>query len=98
MQRLTISPDGLTGKAILQKIDPDRLRHQRKMSKKITRFPLDFGAKQSVCGAERTATMDAETLETTLKVHISEMRDRLEEAAGIAKAAVILWAALMVFV
>lgn len=31
--------------------------------------------------------MDAQTLETTLRAHISEMRDRLEEAAGIAKAA-----------
>jgi hypothetical protein len=31
--------------------------------------------------------MDPATLETTLKAHISEMRDRLEEAAGIAKAA-----------
>lgn len=31
--------------------------------------------------------MDAQVLEATLKAHISEMRDRLEEAAGIAKAA-----------
>lgn len=31
--------------------------------------------------------MDPAMLEATLKAHISEMRDRLEEAAGIAKAA-----------
>jgi hypothetical protein len=31
--------------------------------------------------------MDAQVLETTLRAHISEMLDRLEEAAGIAKAA-----------
>lgn len=31
--------------------------------------------------------MDAQVLEATLKAHISEMHDRLEEAAGIAKAA-----------
>lgn len=31
--------------------------------------------------------MDTRVLEATLKAHISEMRDRLEEAAGIAKAA-----------
>jgi hypothetical protein len=31
--------------------------------------------------------MDPATLEKTLKAHISEMHDRLEEAAAIAKAA-----------
>jgi hypothetical protein len=31
--------------------------------------------------------MDPATLEATLKANISEMRDRLDEAAGIAKAA-----------
>lgn len=31
--------------------------------------------------------MDAATLDVTLKAYISEMRDRLEQAAGIAKAA-----------
>ena len=31
--------------------------------------------------------MDAVMLETTLKVHISEMRDRLDQAAGIGRAA-----------
>jgi len=31
--------------------------------------------------------MDTRVLEATLKAHISEMRDRLEEAAAIAKAA-----------
>lgn len=31
--------------------------------------------------------MDATTLEVALKAHISEIRERLDEAAGIAKAA-----------
>ena len=31
--------------------------------------------------------MDAQMLEATLKVHIKEMRERLDQAAGIAKAA-----------
>jgi hypothetical protein len=50
-------------------------------------FRLDFVAEQSVCGGERSHDMDAQVLEATLKAHISEMRSRLEEAAGIAKAA-----------
>jgi hypothetical protein len=37
--------------------------------------------------AKGAAIMDPATLETMLKAHISEMRDRLEEAAGISKAA-----------
>jgi hypothetical protein len=37
--------------------------------------------------AKGAAAMDPELLEATLKAHISEMRDRLGEAAGIAKAA-----------
>lgn len=31
--------------------------------------------------------MDAKTLEITIKAHLKEMRGRLDEAAGIAKAA-----------
>lgn len=31
--------------------------------------------------------MDAQMLETTLKAHLTEMRQRLDQAAGIAKAA-----------
>jgi hypothetical protein len=31
--------------------------------------------------------MDAQILETTLKAHLAEMRQRLDQAAGIAKAA-----------
>jgi hypothetical protein len=44
-------------------------------------------AQQSVCGGERNAAMDAKMLEATLKVHLTEMRERLDQAAGIAKAA-----------
>jgi hypothetical protein len=31
--------------------------------------------------------MDAKTVETTLKFHIAKLRERLEQAAGIARAA-----------
>jgi hypothetical protein len=37
--------------------------------------------------AKGAATMDVQVLETTLKAHISEMQDRLDQAAGIGKAA-----------
>jgi hypothetical protein len=38
--------------------------------------------------AERIAAMDAKMLEATLKTHLTEkMRQRLDQAAGIAKAA-----------
>jgi hypothetical protein len=35
----------------------------------------------------RTAAMDPTILEATLKMHLSEMRERLDRAAGIGKAA-----------
>jgi hypothetical protein len=50
-------------------------------------FPLDSPAKKSVCGCERIAAMDERMLEATLKMHLSEMRERLDRAASIAKAA-----------
>ena len=53
----------------------------------IARFPLDFLAQQSVCGGERNAAMDAQMLDATLKMHLAEMRERLDQAAGIARAA-----------
>jgi hypothetical protein len=50
-------------------------------------FPLDFAAQRSVCGGERNTAMDAQMLEATLKVHLREMRQRLDQAAGIGRAA-----------
>jgi hypothetical protein len=44
-------------------------------------------AQQSVCGGGKSAAMDAQMLEATLKAHLTEMRERLDQAAGIAKAA-----------
>lgn len=40
-----------------------------------------------MCGGERSATTDAQTHEAVLKVHLTEMLKRLDQAAGIAKAA-----------
>ena len=59
----------------------------RQNSHKIALYMLDFLAKRSVCGGERSATVDARMIEATLKLHVREMRDRLDRAAGIAKAA-----------
>jgi hypothetical protein len=50
-------------------------------------FPLDFRAQESVCGGERNATMEVTTLEASLKMYLVETRERLDRAAGIAKAA-----------
>lgn len=43
--------------------------------------------KRACVGAKGAAAMDAQTQETTLKAYISEMRDRLDQAAGIGRAA-----------
>jgi hypothetical protein len=57
------------------------------MSHKIARLRLDFLARQSVCGGERNAAMDVQMLEAALKVHLKDMRERLDQAAAIARAA-----------
>ncbi|MGD9714188.1 MAG: hypothetical protein AB7V46_19325 [Thermomicrobiales bacterium] len=59
------------------------------MSHKIARNSLDFAGTASMCGGQETPPMDLppETIETTLKVYLSQMRVRLDEAASIAKAA-----------
>ena len=54
---------------------------------RLLAFPLDFQARQSVGGGERNTVMDAQMLEATLKMHLVEMRERLDRAAGIARAA-----------
>jgi hypothetical protein len=40
-----------------------------------------------VCGGEGAAAVDAKVLENTLKAHISEMQQRLDQAVGIGSAA-----------
>jgi hypothetical protein len=51
-------------------------------------FPLDFMCKQSVHVRRQEAPhMDPHTKEATLKASLKEMRERLEQAIGIAKAA-----------
>jgi hypothetical protein len=50
-------------------------------------FPLDFQAQPNVCGGERNAAVDAPVLEATLRMHLTEMGTRLEQAASIARAA-----------
>lgn len=44
-----------------------------------------MGPIQACVVAKGAAAMDTQVLETTLKAYISEMRDRIEQAAGIAK-------------
>ena len=60
------------------------------MSHKIAQFSLDFVRTASVCVvAMKRPPMDLppETIETTLKVFLREIRSRLDEAASIARAA-----------
>jgi|SRR6266567_3616320 len=57
------------------------------MSHKIAHLSLDFQRTASMCGGQGDAAMDAHTVEVTIKVYLKEMRERLEKAASIAKAA-----------
>jgi hypothetical protein len=58
------------------------------MSHKIAHLSLDFLRIASMCGgAQRSCAMDANTVEITIKAYLAEMRQRLDEAASIARAA-----------
>jgi hypothetical protein len=58
------------------------------MSHKIAQFPLDFATEQSVCGGvTRENRMDAQVAEIAIKAYLKEIHTRLNESAGIAKAA-----------
>ena len=58
------------------------------MSEKIARFPLDFRAPQSVSvPVNRTRVMDRSATDIAIQSFLVEIRNRLEEATGIAKAA-----------
>ena len=57
------------------------------MSQKIAHLSLDLARGQSVCGGERSHALDPHTIEITIKFHLKQMRERLEKAASIARAA-----------
>jgi hypothetical protein len=57
------------------------------MSHKIAHIPLDFPRAGSVCVPQGVGTLDPNTLELTNKTYLKEMRERLEQAAGIAQMA-----------
>ena len=58
------------------------------MSHKIAQLLLDFAGIASMCGgAQKGCAVDAHTVEITLKAYLSEIRQRLDQAAGSARAA-----------
>jgi hypothetical protein len=58
------------------------------ISHKIAQLSLDFPRIASMCGgAQGSCAMDANTVEIAIKAYLAEMRQRLDEAASIAKAA-----------
>jgi hypothetical protein len=58
------------------------------MSNKIALVSLDFAGTGSVCGGNKgVGSMDAQLIETTIKTYLTEIRSRLDRAAGIGRAA-----------
>jgi hypothetical protein len=58
------------------------------MSNKIALVSLDFAGTGSVCGGIKGVEfMDAQLVETTIKTCLTEIRGRLDKAAGIGRAA-----------
>src|SRR5712692_1438172 len=58
------------------------------MSHKIAQLLLDFPRIASMRGgAQAGRAMDTNTVEITVKAYLSEIRQRLDQAAGIARAA-----------
>jgi hypothetical protein len=58
------------------------------LSHKIAQLSLGFPRTASMCdGAPRGRAMDQNTLEITIKAYLKEMRERLDQAASIARAA-----------
>ena len=68
---------------------PIRRSISGQMSHKIAHLWLDFPSTASMCGATQTrgGAHGSGTLETTIKGHLKEMRERLDHAASIARAA-----------
>jgi hypothetical protein len=58
------------------------------MSNMIALVSLDFGGAGSMCGIGKELTlMDAQLVEATIKLYLTEIRNRLDRAAGIGRAA-----------
>src|SRR6267378_4138011 len=58
------------------------------MSNKIALVSLDFAGTGSMCGGNKELAMiDAQLVETTIKAYLTEIRSRLDKAAGIGRAA-----------
>jgi hypothetical protein len=58
------------------------------MSNKIALVSLDFAGTGSMCGGNKElAAMDAQLVEATIKAYLTEIRSRLDKAAGIGRAA-----------
>ena len=58
------------------------------MSNKIAPVSLDFAGTGSMCGGNKgVGSMDAQLVETTIKTYLTEIRRRLDKAAGIGRAA-----------
>ena len=58
------------------------------MSNKIALVSLDFARTGSMCGGNKELAMiDAQLVETTIKAYLTEIRSRLDKAAGIGRAA-----------
>jgi hypothetical protein len=59
------------------------------MSNMIALVSLDFGGAGSMCvaSAEELMPMDPHLVETTIKAYLTEIRNRLDKAAGIGRAA-----------
>jgi hypothetical protein len=58
------------------------------MSHKIARLSLDFPRIASMCGGVKEGcAMDATTVQITTKAYLAEIRQRLDDAASIARAA-----------
>ena len=57
------------------------------MSNKIALVSLDFARTGSMCGTKGVEFMDAQLVETTIKTYLTEIRSRLDKAAGIGRAA-----------
>jgi hypothetical protein len=58
------------------------------MSNKIALVSLDFVGTASMCaGSKGVDLMDPQLAETTIKTYLNEIRNRLDKAAGIGRAA-----------
>src|SRR5258706_3087903 len=58
------------------------------MSNRVSLFSLNFGSMGSLFGGgKESPPMDPQLAETTIKTYLNEIRNRLDKAAGIGRAA-----------